>query len=145
MRDQEQRVVQHEVGRRNREQHAGHAPDHEGDHERNHPHHRQFEADLAAIHREQPVEDLGPGRDGDDHRRDPEKAVDAGPRSHREEVVQPDQIAENGDDDRRVNHRRIAKQCLAREGRSDLRVDAEDRQDQDIDFRVAPDPHQVPV
>src|SRR3546814_3676092 len=32
MRDQEQRVVQHEVRRRNRKQHAGHAPDREGQH-----------------------------------------------------------------------------------------------------------------
>jgi hypothetical protein len=59
MGDQEQAVVQHEVGRRHRQQHAGHAADDEGHHETHGPHHRQLEADAAAVHREQPVEDLG--------------------------------------------------------------------------------------
>ncbi len=50
--DQEQAVMQNEVGRRHCEHHARHAADDEGEHERHRPHHRQFEADAAAIHRE---------------------------------------------------------------------------------------------
>ena len=61
MGDQEQAVVQDEVGRRHRQQHAGHAADDEGDHEAERPQHRRREADPAAIHREQPVEDLHAG------------------------------------------------------------------------------------
>ncbi len=46
VRDQEQRVVEHEVGRGHGEQHAGHAADDEGDDERDHPHHRHVEPDA---------------------------------------------------------------------------------------------------
>src|SRR3546814_2499268 len=54
-RSQEQRVVEHEVGGRHREQHPGHAADDEGQHEGDRPHHRQLEPDAAAVHGEQPV------------------------------------------------------------------------------------------
>src|SRR3546814_8766438 len=57
MRDQEQRIVEHEIGRRYREHHPRHPADHEGEHERDRPHHRQFEPDPAAIHREQRSEE----------------------------------------------------------------------------------------
>ncbi len=145
VRDQEQTIVQHEVGGRHREQHAGHAADDESDHEGEEPHHRQFEADAAAIHREQPVEHLGTGRDRDDHGRDPEEGIHARARAHGEEVVQPDQIGQDGDHDRGVDHRGVAKQSLARERRSHFRKDAEGGQDQDVDFRMAPDPDEVHV
>ena len=46
---------------------------------------------------------------------------------------------------RRVDHRRIAEQALAAEGRGDFGEDAEGRQDQDVDLRVAPDPDQVHI
>ena len=45
VRDQEQAVVQHEVGGRDRHQHAGHAADHEGHHEAERPVDRHGEAD----------------------------------------------------------------------------------------------------
>ncbi|KAG0733490.1 hypothetical protein G6F23_013297 [Rhizopus arrhizus] len=73
-----------------------------------------------------PVEDLGAGRDRDDHRRDPEKRVHAGAGPHGEEVVQPDQ-------------------AFAAEGGHHFGEDAEGGQDQDVDLRVAPDPDQVHV
>src|SRR3546814_4793491 len=66
------------------------------------------------------VEELRPRRDRDHHRRDAEEAVDAGARPHGEEMVQPDEIAENGDADRRIDHRGIAEELLAREGRGDF-------------------------
>ena len=62
MRDQEQAVVQLEIGRRHREQHAGHAADDEGDDEADRPQHRRRKADAAAIHREHPIVDLHAGR-----------------------------------------------------------------------------------
>src|SRR3546814_12621687 len=60
-------------------------------------------------------------------------------------MVQPDEIAENGDADRRIDHRGIAEQLLAREVRGDFGEDTEQRQDQDIDLRVAPYPDQVHI
>ena len=46
---------------------------------------------------------------------------------------------------RRVDHRGVAEQALAAEGRDDLGEDAERRQDQDVDLRMAPDPDEVHV
>src|SRR5256885_7752435 len=46
-----------------RSQHAGHAADGEGAHEAHGPQHRHREADAAAVHGEQPVEDLGARRE----------------------------------------------------------------------------------
>ena len=145
MRDQKQRIVQHKVGRRHRQHDPGHPPDHKRQHEGHRPHHRQFIADAAAVHREQPVEHLGARGDRDDHRGDPEKAVDAGARSHREKVVQPHDIGQYGDDHRGVDHRGIAKQALARKCRGYFRKHPEDRQDQDVDFGMAPDPDKIDV
>eukprot|EP01032_Pedospumella_encystans_P030803 gene30803-34763_t len=82
-------MVQHEVRWRNGQQHAGHATDDEGDDETNGPQHRHFKTDAAAVHGEQPVEDLGPGRDRDNHRGNAEERVHAGAGAHGEEVVQP--------------------------------------------------------
>src|SRR3546814_18892975 len=64
------------------------------------------------------------------------RSVHARARAHREEVMEPDEIRQDRDDDRRVDHRRIAEQPLAREGRYDLRIDAEQRQDEHVDFRM---------
>nr|GEU28569.1 hypothetical protein [Tanacetum cinerariifolium] len=143
--DQEQRVVQHEVGWRHCQHHAGHTTDDKGQHEAHGPQHRYFVADAAFVHGKQPVEDLGAGRDRNDHRRDAEERVDAGARTHGEEVVQPYQVRQDGDHDGGVHHRRVAEQALAREGRDDFREHAEHRQHQDVHLRVAPDPDQVDV
>ena len=67
MGDQEQAVVQLEIGGRHGHQHAGHAADDEGHHEADRPQHRHREADAPAVHREQPVEDFHAGRHRDDH------------------------------------------------------------------------------
>ncbi|KAG1402222.1 hypothetical protein G6F59_012932 [Rhizopus arrhizus] len=87
--DQEQAVVQHEVDGRDRQHHAGHAADGEGDHEADGPQHGRGELHATAEHGEQPVEDLHAGRDRDDHRRDAEEGIDVGTRAHGEEVTMP--------------------------------------------------------
>ena len=62
-----------------------------------------------------------------------------------EHVVRPDD--ERQDRDRRggVHHRGVAEQRLAREGRHDLRDDAEGRQNHDVDLGVAEEPEDVLV
>ena len=90
MRDQEQAVVQLEVGGRHGHQHAGHAADHERHHEADRPQDRNGEPDAASIHGEQPVEDFDARRHGDDHCHHPEEAVDVRAGPHGEKVVQPD-------------------------------------------------------
>ncbi|MNI50882.1 hypothetical protein D3C73_1055730 [compost metagenome] len=143
--DQEQAVVQHEVDGRDRQHHAGHAADGEGDHEADGPQHGRGELHATAEHGEQPVEDLHAGGDGDDHRRDAEEGIDVGTRAHGEEVVQPHDERQHADAGGGVDHALVAEQGLAREGRDDLGEHAEGRQHQDIDFRVTPDPDQVDV
>ena len=78
-------------------------------------------------------------------RHDAEEAVDVGAGAHGEEVVQPDQEGENADRHGRGDHRAVAEQRLAGEGRDHLREDAERRQDEDVDLGVTPDPEQVHV
>ncbi|KAG1250743.1 hypothetical protein G6F68_012647 [Rhizopus microsporus] len=143
--DQEQAVVQQEVRARDGQQHAGHATDGEGDQERDGPQHRHAELDAAAVHGEQPGEDLHAGGNGDDHRHDAEEGIDAGTGAHGEEVVQPDDERQDADGRRGVHHRLVAEQRLARERRDNFRECAERRQDQDVDLGVAPDPDQVDV
>ena len=87
MGNQEQTVVQYKVSRRHGQQHTGHAANGEGHHERDRPHHRQLEADTAAVHGEQPVKQLGAGGDGNNHRGNPEEGIHAGPCPHGEEMV----------------------------------------------------------
>ncbi len=87
MRDQEQAVVQREVRWWHGEHHAGHAANDEGHHEGHRPQHRHIELHATAIHGEQPVEDLRSGGNGDDHGGDAEERIDAGARTHGEEVV----------------------------------------------------------
>ena len=60
-----------------------------------------------------------------------------------EHVVRPDAQADEGDGHRGGGHELVAEQHLAREDRDDLGDHAEDRQDQDVDLRVAEEPEQV--
>jgi hypothetical protein len=90
MRHQEKTVVQLEIGRRNREQNAGHAANDKGDDESHRPEHWRRIADTAAIHGEHPIVDLHAGPDRDDARGDAEHGIDVAAGPHREKVVQPD-------------------------------------------------------
>ena len=60
-----------------------------------------------------------------------------------EHVVRPDAQADEGDGHRGGGHELVAEQHLAREDRDHLGDHAEDRQDQDVDLRVAEEPEQV--
>ncbi len=75
----------------------------------------------------------------------PKNEFTLAPVAHREEVVEPDEIRQDGDHHRGVDHRGVAEEALARERRGDFREDAEGRQDQDVDLRMAPDPDEVEV
>ena len=140
MRDQKQAVVQHEVRRRHRQQHAGHTANHEGDDKCDGPHHRKLVTDATLVHGEQPVEYLSPGRDRDDHCRDAEKGVDAGARPHGKKMVQPHDIGQDRDHHDGVYHRGVAEDLFATMGCDHPGKDAENGQDQDIYLGVTPDP-----
>ena len=75
----------------------------------------------------------------------PKKPLTFGAGAHGEEVVQPDQEGQHADRHGGGDHGAVAEQRLAGEGRDDLGVDAERRQDEDIDLGMAPDPEQVDV
>src|SRR6516164_9079429 len=76
------------------------------------PQHRGREADAAAVHREQPVVDLHPGADRDDAGGDAEEGVDVGARPHGEEMVHPDEVGDEADEQRRRDHGAIVEQGL---------------------------------
>jgi hypothetical protein len=116
VRHEKQAVVKHEVGRRDRQQHAGHSADDEGDEKAERPQHRRRIADAAAVHSEQPVEDFHARRHRDNHRRDGEERVHVGAGPHGEEMMQPDHEGEDADGHRRGHHGAVAEQRLAREG-----------------------------
>ncbi len=143
--DQEQAVVQQEVRARDGQQDAGHAADGEGHHEAQGPQDRRAEAQAALVDGEQPVEQLHPGGDRDQHGGHAEEAVDVTARTHGEEVVQPHGEAEEGDRGAGPDHRLVAEHALAGEGRGDLGEDTEGRQDQDVHLGMAPGPEEVDV
>ena len=103
------------------------------------------EAHLAPEHRPDPVVDLHAGRDADRHGGDAEHGVDVGALPHGEEVVQPDGERENRDRHGGDHQRGVAVELLRREGGDHFGVDAEGRQDQDVDLRMAEQPEEVDV
>ena len=60
-------------------------------------------------------------------------------------MVQPDDQREHGDDRSRVDQQLVAEQSPARERRHDFGIDAKRRQNQDVDFGMAPDPEQADI
>ena len=77
-------------------------------------------------------------------RLDTTKKRSCGPaHAHGEHVVRPDAQADEGDGRGGGGHELVAEQHLAREDRDDLGDHAEDRQDQDVDLRMAEEPEQV--
>ena len=145
VRNQEQTVMQNEVRARYCQQHASHTAHREGDDKTDSPQHRRMEHDAALIHGEQPVEDLHPGRDGDNHGGDTKEGVYVRARTHRKEVVQPDDERQHGDTDGCPYQRGITKQTFTREGCRNFGEHTENRQDQDVNFRVAPGLNQVDI
>ena len=106
--------------------------------------HRRVEADAAAVHRAEPVEDLDPGRHRHQHGRGGEERVRAccpcpprtcdGPR--RPWPTKPMPIVA-------ATMHRVAEDHLAREHRDDLGDEAEARHDQDVDLGMAEEPEEV--
>ncbi len=137
--------MQYKVGWGYGQQHAGHAADHEGDHEGDGPHHGQLKTDLALVHGEQPVEYFRTRRDGNNHCGNTEEGIHAGPATHGEEVVQPHQVGKNGNNHGGVHHGAVTKQTLAAERRHHFREHTEQRQNQDVNLGVTPNPDQVHV
>ena len=82
-------------------------------------------------------------RHRDDRRHNPEESVDIGARAHGEKVMQPDHEREDANPERRPNHRAVAEQPLAGKGRDHFGKDAECRQNQYVDFGMAPSPEQT--
>ena len=101
------------------------------------------EADLAAPHRRDPVEDLDAGRHADDHRRDHEERVRRRRHPDGEHVMRPHAEADEPDRDGGADHRGVAEHRLAREDRDDLGREAEAGQHQHVDLGVAEDPEEV--
>ena len=141
----EQAVVQYEVSTRDGQQYASHAADGEGHHEAQGPQNLAGEAQTALVDGEQPVEQLHPRRDRNQHRRQTEEGVDAGPRTHGEEVVQPNHEAQYRDRAGGVDHRVVTEQTLAGERGDNFGEDTERRQNEDVHLRVTPRPEQVDV
>ena len=105
------------------------------------PEHRRLEGERAAPHRADPVEELHPGRDRDEHRHDREER-----QQHLAggvHVVRPDRHRQGRDGDRREDQGLVAEDRLAREDRQDLGDDAEERQRDDVDLWVPEEPEQV--
>ena len=57
----------------------------------------------------------------------------------------PDDESDETDGDHGVGHAEVTEDGLARESRDDVADDAEARQDEDVDLRVAEEPEQVLV
>ena len=96
--------------------------------------------DAPSIHGEEPIEQLDARRNGDEHRHDSEEGIDADACAHGEEVMEPNEEGEEGDQSQRKDHREVSKEPLLRKCRDDFRKDAKRRQDQNVDFRAGPTP-----
>ena len=143
VRDQEVAAVRVVVDRRRGQEDSGDAADQKIQHEADHEQHRRFVGDRPAPHRCDPVEEFDPGRDGDQERHGrEERIVD---RTGGEHVMGPDAHREPGDRKGREDETGVAEDRLAREHRDDLGDDAEEGQDQHVDFGVAEPPEQVLV
>ena len=132
-----------QIGRRRRVHDAAEPADREHGDETDREEHRRPEADRPTPHRRDPVEHLHAGGDRDEHGQAAERRVRDRAQAHREHVVRPHAEPEEGDQDAGVDDHRIPEQRLPREGRNDVRDDAEGRQNQDVDLRVTEDPEQV--
>ena len=130
-----------EVQRRAGQDDAGQATEEERGQEAERPQHRGVEGDGPAPHRADPVEELHPGRYGDQERHaGEERQVD---RAGDEHVVRPHGDREDRDAERRADQADVAEDRLAAEHRQDLGDDAEERQRDDVDLGVAEEPEQV--
>ena len=143
VRDDEVRVVQVDVGRKNGERDTRQATDREEEHERQRVEHRRVERDRALVERGEPVEDLDGRRNGDregDRREEHvhERRLTAG-----EHVVSPHEEAEDRDGDRAKRDEAVAEDVTVAMHRDQFADDAHAREDHDVDRRVRVEPEEV--
>ncbi len=141
VRDDPVGVLDHEVEGHDGEEGAVEATDEEQRDEADRVEHRRVEAQVAAPHRGQPVEELDARGDGDEEGEEAEERQVH--RARGEHVVRPDGEAEGADRRGGDDEGLVAEQRLAAEDRQDLADDAEGRQDQDVDLGVAEEPEDV--
>ena len=127
------------------EEDARHPADHEERDEPDRVDHRHGHADAAPEHGQDPVVDLHPRRDADQHGGDAEGGVDPRALPHGEEVVKPDGEGEHRDAHGRQDQRSVAVEAFAREGGDHLGIDPEGGQDEDVDLGMAEQPEEVGV
>ena len=137
----EVRVRQLEVEAGRRQHHPRHATDHEDDQEPEREEQRRGEDQLATPQRSDPVEELHPGRDGDEHRRGAEERQEdvAGG----EHVVGPHADRQRGDGQGGQHQAPVAEHRPPGEHGEDLGHDAEVGQCQHVHLGVAEEPEQV--
>ena len=131
------------VARRHRVGDAGQTADGELDDQADGEQHRRGEVQLAAPHRERPVDDLHAGRDGDQHRADREHGNADRAEAAGEHVVGPHAPADEADRRAGEDDELVAEQRFAAEHRQHLADDAEAGQDEDVHLRMPEDPEQV--
>ena len=105
--------------------------------------HRRFEADLTAIERGRPVEDLDRRGHRDDERQKREDQIRIGRLARHEHVVAPDEESDAGDRDHRIDHEIVAEYPAPREAGNDFGHHPHRRQDHDVDGRMRIKPEQV--
>jgi hypothetical protein len=120
---------------------SGQAAEQERDKESDGEHHRCLERDVALPHRADPVEELDPGRNGDEECHEGEERQQD--RAGGVHVVRPDRDGQSGDRQRRVHQPGVAEDGFAAEDGEDLGDDPEKWQRDDVDLGVAEEPEQV--
>jgi hypothetical protein len=118
-------------------------PKQEGDQEADGEQHRRLEGELSLPHRADPVEELDPGRHGDEEGHEGEERQQH--RAGGEHVVRPHDTRTGRDAMVANTISLVAEQRLAAEHRKDLGDDPEERQRDDVDLGVAEEPEQVLV
>ena len=131
--------VQAGVGQR----HPGDAADDEQKDEAAGEQHRGAEIDGTAPHGGQPTEDLDAGGHGDDQRRGDEISPRIGVQAGRVHMVRPYHEADDADENHGIGHAQVPEDRLPGEGGDHLADDAEGRNDDDVDFRMAEEPEQM--
>ena len=105
--------------------------------------HRRFEADLAAIQRSRPVEDLDGRGHGDDEGQEREDQARIRRLARHEHVVAPDEEADAGDRQHGIDHEVVAEDAASREAGNDLGDHPHGRQHHDVDRRMGIEPEQM--
>ena len=105
--------------------------------------HGSPELNFAAPHRPDPVENLDPGGNSNDHRSGRKESVSVRGHPDCKHVVSPDAHAYEPDGDSGTHHHWISEDGLAGKNRNNFGSKREARNNQDINFRVTENPEEV--